>query len=202
LSPVLSTRFAFFDVRRVITITTPDHSRSNKFAGTFPPSHSIVNRVGSVILLAEKRSYELIAAIGTPIKFTRSFPANAVASENVPISTTSLNIFTRNIRATCISINQNNIADQINRARLSLIHCLKTTISSIEAPFNHLIIIKCVIAVIATAPSIALQYFGLRSYSKVKNIRVIYCIKAPKKNATSTDPRIPITIESTFAVLI
>ena len=34
---------------------------------------------------ATQASYDCQAAIGTPIKFTKSFPAKARANENVPI---------------------------------------------------------------------------------------------------------------------
>ena len=55
--------------------------------GTFPASQSIIKVVASTHHACIKSWYELSHAIETPMKFTRSFPANAAARENVPMRT-------------------------------------------------------------------------------------------------------------------
>jgi hypothetical protein len=55
---------------------------------------------------ALNKRYDFKAASGTQIKFTRSFPANAIAREKVPIRTMSLNTFTLNERRSWSIIDQ------------------------------------------------------------------------------------------------
>ena len=66
--------------------------------GVFALSMSDVMRKESAdapLAFAMKSLYESSPASGTPMKFTRSLPANAIASANVPMRTTNLNTFTR-----------------------------------------------------------------------------------------------------------
>ena len=75
-SSVSVTCIALRDVQSVRIITTPAPTRKEKLAGTFSLSASIV--------IAESPAWRAIwkasqPAIGTPMKFTRSFPAKASA---------------------------------------------------------------------------------------------------------------------------
>ena len=80
-SSVSVTCIALRDVQSVRIITTPAPTRKAKLAGTFSLSASIV--------IAESPAWRAIwkasqPAIGTPMKFTRSFPAKASARAKVP----------------------------------------------------------------------------------------------------------------------
>ncbi len=63
--------------------------RSIGCVGTFSASCSILKASGK-IPEPDQAPKELYAAIGTPMKFTRSLPANAIASAKVPSMITSL----------------------------------------------------------------------------------------------------------------
>ena len=67
-------------------------------------SDVIMNDVALPLPLAMKSWYESRPASGTPMKFTRSLPAKAMARANVPISTTSLNTLTRSRWITSITM--------------------------------------------------------------------------------------------------
>ena len=64
-----------------------------KLAGTFLSNIAIENSVASCPEACHA-SYESHAAIGTPIKFTKSFQAKAKANEKVPIPIINLSTFT------------------------------------------------------------------------------------------------------------
>ena len=57
-------------------------------------SEVIMKASWSPLPLVVKSMKESRPAMGTPMKLTRSLPANAMARANVPIITTSLNTFT------------------------------------------------------------------------------------------------------------
>jgi hypothetical protein len=91
---------------------------------------------GSVMLVsAAKRVYDLRAARGTHIKFTRSFHANAIARENVHTSTISLNTFTFSVKSK-LKI-RNHIAKAIakNRIRLFFTQSIAPAYHVITDPF-------------------------------------------------------------------
>ena len=67
-------------------------NQTDVFAGRF--NDSIMNVSTEPAPLATKSLNDSKPASVTPMKFTRSLPANAIASENVPISTTIFNTFT------------------------------------------------------------------------------------------------------------
>jgi len=132
------------------------------FACSLACSQPIKKSVGSVIVVSAKNSwYDFKAASGTPIKFTKSFQAKAMAREKVPMRTIILNTFTFNSSSISKTINQAIAVSERNTTRLLLIHVIRSLILGNAEPLSHLARIKCVIAVIAIAPSIALQYFGL-----------------------------------------
>ena len=91
LSSVSVTCMAFFEVHSVITIIIPAPSSIRKLAGASSSSPLIIMFMSPD---CEAILYESIAATGTPMKFTRSFPANASASENVPARIVVLRMFT------------------------------------------------------------------------------------------------------------
>ena len=74
----------------------------------------------------------------TPMKFTRSLPAKAIASENVPMSTTTFRTFTLHQCSNCI-----NTVIMTNAYRMNLVVSSKTSsctasgsIALMELPFN------------------------------------------------------------------
>ncbi|MBA7592047.1 hypothetical protein ES708_34220 [subsurface metagenome] len=84
---VLVTDLAFLDTHKVITIIIPAIKRNVVGVCTASFSASIEKVAGSALPLAMKALKDSKPASGTPIKLTRSFPANAIANANVPTST-------------------------------------------------------------------------------------------------------------------
>ncbi len=74
----------------------PPATKSNHtFEGTFLAKISIEKAFASTPETLQA-SYEFHAAIGTPIKFTKSLPEKAIANEKVPIPIISFNTFKLN----------------------------------------------------------------------------------------------------------
>ena len=71
-----------------------------------------------MLVSAAKRVYDLRAARGTNMKFTKSFQANAIASEKVHTRTISLNTFTFSVKSK-FSI-RNHITKAIAKNRIIL----------------------------------------------------------------------------------
>ena len=120
---VCNTLRAFLLVKRAYTITAPAPMRNHTevFAGRF--NDSIINVSTEPAPLATKSLNDSKPASVTPMKFTRSLPANAIASENVPISTTILNTFTLHQCRTCISTVKNANAPKRKSAVSSNMTC-------------------------------------------------------------------------------
>ena len=80
---VLRTFLAFFENHKVTTITKPAKIRIRVGDETFEERKDILKSSG-----LNPETFHSVndcqAAIGTPMKFTRSFPAKASARENVP----------------------------------------------------------------------------------------------------------------------
>ena len=80
---VLTTFLAFDENHRVNTIIIPDKKRYRGLVLTFSDNETIEN--SDALIEDEDQDWnDSSAAIGTPIKLTRSFPANARAREKVP----------------------------------------------------------------------------------------------------------------------
>ena len=80
----------------MITITTPAKKKSKKGATILSLAKSPIIKYLLKLLQHQKFPYELKAAIGTPIKLTKSLPAKANASAKVPIIIITLKILTLN----------------------------------------------------------------------------------------------------------
>ena len=80
---VLVTFLAFEENQRVTTITIPATNNNIVGVGTFSERNAIENSVACIPETLHA-SYDCQAAIGTPMKFTKSFPAKAKANEKVP----------------------------------------------------------------------------------------------------------------------
>ena len=76
---------------------SPAAIKNNVGVFTGNDKDSIVKVEGSIDGLAENSLNDSSPARGTPIKLTRSLPANAIARENVPTRTIILSILTLNI---------------------------------------------------------------------------------------------------------
>ena len=100
---VCITDFAFLDVQSVITIITP--AIINRYVSVFTlPDNPSINRVsGEAPGVLRKILNDSNPANGTPIKFTRSFPAKAIAKAKVPTNTISLRMSNLNIAFTAAS---------------------------------------------------------------------------------------------------
>jgi len=81
---------------------------------------------------------------------------------------------------------------------------MRSTNSSVikVAPFAPLMIMKYVIALIATPPHKEPKYLRVFLKSKVKTSRVTYCTNAPIPKAITTDSRMPEIIRRALAELI
>ena len=99
---VCNTLRAFLLVKRAYTITAPAPTRNIIFVVAGMPSDSIVMFTSPPLETSVWKDSR--PASVTPMKFTRSLPANAMASENVPMSTTTLRTFTLQKCNNCISI--------------------------------------------------------------------------------------------------
>ena len=84
--------FAFFENQSVPTITKPEKNNNNVGVGTLELKIRILNSEGN-IPDDDHISYDWNAAIGTPIKLTKSLPAKANAKANVPIPIINLKRF-------------------------------------------------------------------------------------------------------------
>ena len=91
LNSVLVTVLDFFENQSVNTIIIPAINKNNVFDLTGSFKASIVCERNPEPEAATLK--ELNPARGTPIKFTRSFAAKAIASANVPVRTITFNIF-------------------------------------------------------------------------------------------------------------
>src|SRR5699024_9753285 len=122
----------------------------------------------------EKKPYDCMAAMGTPMKFTRSFPAKARASAKVPIMMMTFRIFV--LKTRCMS-KENKVQKTKLTPKtinwLSLIHALVSLLMK-ETPFNPFIKIKKVIKEIANPPNNAPKRFTLCSDLNVNNNREKY----------------------------
>ena len=94
LNSVSVTDRAFFENHKVNTIMPPAMSSNVVWDCTFLLSATMVMFSGS--LEAAAVWYAFNPAKGTPIKFTKSFAAKAMASAKVPTSTTGFRIFILN----------------------------------------------------------------------------------------------------------
>jgi len=92
LIPVSTTPCAFLLVTRVTIMTIPAMTRNRKGTSTSPMSISILKVSGSTPPEILHAFQDENPAMGTPIKFTRSLPANAIARAKVPARTTTVNI--------------------------------------------------------------------------------------------------------------
>ena len=93
LTWVLMTERAFLEIQSVISIITPAVSKRKVFVCIFCCKASMVIFIGSE--LAAAILYASMPARGTPIKFTRSFAAKAMAREKVPARTIGFNMLIR-----------------------------------------------------------------------------------------------------------
>ena len=111
---VCSTLRAFLLVNKAYTIMAPAATRKNTlvFAGRF--NEPIINESTMPLPLATKSLKDSNPANVTPMKFTRSLPAKAMARENVPISTTILSTFIFSKCNSCIRIVKNTKAQMRN----------------------------------------------------------------------------------------
>ena len=91
---VLTTLKAFLDVAREMTIIAPAAMRMNGEVEAGPSSADIIWPEASPPPLAVKSLNASSPARGTPMKFTRSLPANAIANANVPSRTSTLKTLT------------------------------------------------------------------------------------------------------------
>ena len=92
------TFLALRDNHKVITITKPAISNIKVLACDFPVRATIEKLSGFAPGSAMNDWNAFNPAKGTPIKLTRSFPANAIARANVPTNTIILRIFKRTIQ--------------------------------------------------------------------------------------------------------
>ena len=91
---VLTTLKAFLDVAREMTIIAPAAMRMSGEVEAGPSSADIIWPEASPPPLAVKSLNASSPARGTPMKFTRSLPANAIANANVPSRTSTLKTLT------------------------------------------------------------------------------------------------------------
>ena len=89
---VFKTSFDLEDNHKVVTITILAKNNHSVGVGTFFPKASIANSPAGIPDPLHA-SNDCHPAIGTPIKFTKSFPAKANAKENVPIIMINLYMF-------------------------------------------------------------------------------------------------------------
>ena len=81
---VFTTLLALLENHKVSTITIPAMNKSNVGVGTFWANTPMLNSEAATPE-AIHASYDCHAAMGTPIKFTKSFPAKASApAKEVP----------------------------------------------------------------------------------------------------------------------
>ena len=113
------TLLAFLDIQRVMTITIPEARSIHILAWTGALSAPISIPVSPPFATAIW--YESNPAINTPMKLTRSLPANASASAKVPESTVILRIFTFSQASSDIKRLQNTKAMATHIQILSLI---------------------------------------------------------------------------------
>ena len=100
---VFTTLCAFFDRARENTIIRPAAKRNTGWVCAEALSESMLKLHASVLPEAAKSRNDDRPARGTPIKFTRSLPAKAVARAKVPVSTTMRNTFTFSACSNCMS---------------------------------------------------------------------------------------------------
>ena len=93
-------------------------------------SEVIMNDVALPLPLATKSWYESRPASGTPMKFTRSLPAKAMARANVPMSTTSLNTLTRSRWRASITMVEAMNVQKSSTLVFSTIHALASSATS------------------------------------------------------------------------
>ena len=139
---VLTTPLAFFDSHKVRTIISPASKRYRVGVWTFPCSEPIKKVFESSPGLAANALYASSPARGTPMKFTRSFPAKAMAKANVPTKTINFRIFILTSQfSTCNKIVQPIKLKPMIITELSLINCLASSVMN-EAPLAPLMRIK------------------------------------------------------------
>ena len=162
----------------------------NNGALALSPRISIKNKSGA-IPEADQASNDCHPATVTPMKLTKSFPAKAIARENVPASTMNFKGFSAKTRC-MMKVSMVQTAALIPRM-VKVFSPINVRISALMklAPFNPLITRKYVIAVIAIPPKTA-PYRRKPSFRlKVNNRRVMNWTKAPEENATRTLKKIP-----------
>ena len=101
---------AFFDILKATTITTPLPTKKKGFKAlkvgfTLSVARTLITYSSgpAPLPLAAKSMYDSSPDSGTPIKFTKSLPAKAIASENVPNRTITLKTLTFSISRTNIT---------------------------------------------------------------------------------------------------
>ena len=145
LTLVFTTSLALRDSHMAVIITAPAIMRNILGVSADSLSECMMNVSGLPLPLAVKSRYELTPASGTPMKFTKSLPANAIARANVPRSTIILNMFTWQMYSTAATAAA---ATNMNAIIIS-IH-LASNASSAPMPFTKM---KYVISVNASAPN-------------------------------------------------
>ncbi len=124
----------------------PAANKSSVGVGTFLDMISILNSVAANPLTLIKGSthawYDCHAAIGTPIKFTKSLPANAIAIAKVPIMI--INLYTLILNTLVIKADKP-VQKTKHAATIVIVFEKTNALKSPEtklAPFNPLIKIK------------------------------------------------------------
>ena len=145
--------------------------------------------------------YESIPAIGTPIKFTRSFPAKASARANVPERIVNFNMLTLSFCAT----NNNAVMVIHNPPSInqiwSVMYWYPSGVINPEL-FNPLIRAKYIIPTTEMPHHAAPHFLIALLYRKVNRMREKYIIIDPTANDSTTDINIPDIITSALPLLI
>ena len=130
----------------------PNNIKSGALA--LSPKISMKNKSGA-IPEADQASNDCHPATVTPMKLTKSFPAKAIARENVPAKTINFNGFSAKTRC-MMKVKIVQTTALIPRI-VTVFSPINVRISSLIklAPFNPLITRKYVIAVIAIPPKTA-----------------------------------------------
>ncbi|GFI67545.1 hypothetical protein IMSAG192_01077 [Muribaculaceae bacterium] len=134
------------------------------------------------------------------MKLTRSLPANAMARENVPMSTTTFSTLTLSAWSSCIIRVQATKEHPSMAAVWSLMYCRASGVIH-DMSFTPLRSMKYMIAVVAKPPYMPIFHFRRLLYSKENMARVINCTMVPNTNAMATDKNIPSITDRAFSVL-
>ncbi len=184
------TDLAFLENQRVRTMIIPAARSKYVFVLTGSFRIDMPNASGSVPEPFQARK-DSRPAMGTPMKFTRSFPAKAIASAKVPNNTTNFRIFHLNtVRQTCITTVQK--ANAIpNRSRVLPVTHFRNDSEINDAPLTPLISKKYVSAERArpdqTPPT---HWMRFLTWNEKRSLEKYWTI-LPTTKAINTERNIP-----------